>query len=265
MNLMTFGERYPFLKANLAFWERYIKARAEIFGSLSAIIKIPPGSDSVDLLDNEQGKPLLASLKLSIPEKDFLKMANAFSSIIGTEVCSVEMPDPVPVFEELAITADTKGFLLAEMHAVIASFVESQVASTEDAIHWMEPFCPICGAHAGLGMIAPSGKRNLVCSHCHSVWDFMRTGCGLCGHTDERGTVFLSTEELPDWTIENCDCCGHYLKIFDMRNKLPDIITYPLHSLTTWELDLAVRDKGYKPALFKVFERAGWIRLLSNN
>lgn len=266
MNLMAFGGKYPFLKANLAFWESYLKARNELSNELARIIKLLPEDDTrAFLIDYGSATPLLTSLKLSLQDENLATLARTFCSAMGLEQCSVQMPNPVPDFEELAITADLKGFVLAEIHAAIASFAENQVADNSDAIHWMEPFCPICGAHAALGLITPSGKKNLVCSHCYSVWDYMRTACGLCGHTEERGSTIISTDELPDWEVETCTSCGHYLKICDMRTRLPDIITYPLHYLTTWELDLAIRDKGYKPAFFKVFERAGWIQFLQAN
>lgn len=266
MNLMAFGEKYPFLKANLAFWESYMRARNEVSNELSRIIKLSPyGGNGQFSIEYGAATPLLASLKLSLGDEDIAALTETFCRVMGLELCSVQMGNPVPVFDELNITTDTKGFVLAEIHAAIASFVENQVADNSDVIHWLEPFCPICGAHAALGLITPSGKKNLVCSHCHSAWDYMRTACGLCGHTEERGGMFVSADELPDWAVENCTSCGHYLKINDMRSRLPDIIAYPLHYLTTWELDLAVRDKGYRPAFFKVFERAGWVRFLQSN
>jgi FdhE protein len=264
VNLAAIGEKYPFLKANLMFWERYIQARADTAKLLGRMIDLPklketgfPGSTST--------KPILASLKLSFSAEQTAVLLETFSRTVGIDARSFPFPNPVPLFEELNSTTDTEGFVLAEVHASIAAFVESAVADDREAIYWMEPFCPICGSNAALGLITPSGKKNLVCSHCHTVWSYMRTACGLCGHAEERGTTFLSTEELPGWMIETCDACGYYLKVCDMRNTLPDIIAYPLLYLTTWEMDLSVRDKEYAPAFFKIFERADWIRLKHAN
>jgi len=260
MSLRSFGEKYPFLKANMIFWEKYIRARDQLFKLLPPMLDISKLEES-DFLENmDQGKPFFAYDHVGISGENINILVNSFCRDMDIPQRILSFPERMPLFEDLQVTVDEDGFILAEVHASIASFIESVIAGDEEAINWMEPYCPICGAHAGLGLIDSSGKKNLVCSHCHSGWIYLRTSCGLCGNLEERGNTFLSTDEVPNWMIEVCDACFHYLKVCDMRNSSPDIITYPLLYLTTWELDLVAKEQGYEPALFWVFERAGWLR-----
>lgn len=265
MQLKAFGKKYPFLQGNLAFWERYIKARDELFKLLSHAPCLKQLKHSDFLQNMERGIPLLAYHDIRFSEDEINTLAESFCRNMGLIPRSVVFPDRVPVFEALMVSEDEDGFVLAEIHAAIASYAEHLIAGEEEAINWLEHFCPVCGANAGMGLIAPSGKKNLVCSHCHSLWVFLRTACGLCGNFEERGTTILSAEELPNWFLEVCSACGHNLKICDMREELPDIIVYPLHYLTTWEFDLSAKEHGYELVMFKIFERAGWLQPLHTN
>lgn len=265
MRLKEFGEKYPFLQNNLPFWEKYIKARDQIFNLLPGMLDMDRLVQSAFMTDSATKTPFLAyeSLCFSAHERNIL--AGAFCDAMHLPSHAIHFPEKLPLTEELFLESNETGFIAAEVHSAIAAFVESVIAADEDAIHWLQPSCPICGAHAGMGLINPSGKKNLICSHCHTVWLHMRTECGLCGHTEERGATFLTADEVPNWLIETCNACGHSLKVLDMRNQIPHIITYPLHYLTTWELDLAARNNGYEPAMFAVFERAGWLPPLRGN
>lgn len=260
MQLKDFGDKYPFLKGNLPFWEKYIKARDELFGLCSRIDALQKLKNSAFPQNIAQGKPLFAYEQIRIDAADLDALAQAFCRAMGLAPRAVSWGETVSLAADLAITPDEAGFVLAEVHAALAAYCETLVAGDDETLNWLENYCPICGAAGGMGLIAASGKKNLVCSHCHTVWVYLRTACGLCGHVAERGATVLSADELPDWFIETCAECGHYLKVCDMRETISDIVVYPLHYLTTWELDLAARESGRQPAMFAVFERAGWLR-----
>ncbi len=265
MRLQSFGEKYPFLQGNIVFWEKYLTAREETLNLLPAMIDADQLERSSFLQHMEEGKPFFAYENISLTQDNIKKLVEAFCIPLGLPIRTIDFPEHIPLLADLVLPAGEEGFLIAEIHAVIASYVEGIIAADEDAINWLENTCPICGSHAGMGLIAPSGKKNLVCSHCSAVWIYLRTACGLCGHTEERGTTFYTADEEPNWIIETCQQCGHYLKVYDMRNALPTVIAYPLFSLTSWNLDLTMREQEFEPIFFQIFERAGWITFKSGH
>lgn len=264
MRLEALGEKYPFLQANLPFWERYLRSRDEVDGLLSEMLGAADLEASLFWEDMHQGKPLLAYGTVRLSAAGLNALSRTFCRSMGLPYHPVELPTPLPLHEDLSVAPDTNGFVAAEVHAAIAAWAENAVAGDKE-INWLEPFCPICGAPAAMGLITPAGKKNLICSHCQSVWVYLRTACGRCGHSPERGSTFFYADEEPDWFIEVCEACGHYLKVADMRDRLPEIVSYPLYYLTTWELDLAIRNQGFAPSFFDIFYRAGWLQLAKIN
>ena len=120
-----------------------------------------------------------------LPPKALPRLAASFA---GAIVASL--------IEKKLVAADAQPTIFASPRRLGVSIpAVLAVAADEEAINWLELTCPICGASAAMGLIAPSGKKNLICSHCHTVWVYMRTACGLCGHTEERGTVFYTADE----------------------------------------------------------------------
>jgi FdhE protein len=257
MDLSAVAAKYPFLQGNISFWETYLEARETVLNMLPGLLdmeRIAPGA-----FNAAGGTPFLTIEALQLTAENFQKLAVAFASHMGIRWDGSSFGERIPNFTELEVIPDGNGFVVAEVHSAIASFLESIVFPEEETPGWRETFCPICGAPAGMGLIDTEGKKTLVCSHCHTIWLYLRTACGLCGHNAERGMVFMSAEELPGWRIELCEACKFYLKVFDLRHTQLDIISYPLFYLTTWELDLTVRERGYEAVLFAIFERAAWL------
>jgi len=261
MNLQAFGSKYPFLQANLPFWEKYLTAEANVQKLLPAILDEAVLEQTAFLTHLAEGKPFLDRQRIRLSSQDAVKLVETFCRPFGLDAKSIAFPEEIPLLENLEVSADEAGFVMAELHAIIAAYIEGVItAEEEDSINWLEPSCPICGSEAGMGLIAPSGKKNLVCSHCQTVWVYSRIACGFCGHVEERGATFYTADEEPDWLVETCKECKSYLKVYDMRKSFPDIITYPLFSLTSWNLDLSMRDQDFAPGLFRVFDRAGWVK-----
>ncbi|SEJ30327.1 formate dehydrogenase formation protein [Propionispira arboris] len=255
----SFGEKYPFLKENLPFWQKYQQARQAIFKLMPQFIDIEKLKQTDFLEHMDQKKPFLAYQNVFITAQDSERLIQVFCEVMGLKNRKLVFLEQIPMFEDLNIEADEAGFIVAEVHAGIAAFIGQKLNELQTPVNWLENRCHICGAPAGMGIIDEKGKKELVCSHCHSVWRYIRTCCGICGNLEERGSTFVTADEAPNWLIELCDKCHGSLKVCDMRNSQPDIIMYPLHYLTTWQLDLAVQDRGYEPAMFWIFERAGWL------
>ena len=260
MDLEFFRKKYPFLEGNLVFWEKYITAREEVLKLLPAMLDDKVGGMGDFAVLAAKGRELLAETEIRLSAEETGTMAEAFCHAMGIVTVTVDFGDVVPLFEELSYTVDTAGFVKTELHALICAYLEElAVGDSETGLNWLELSCPICGAAAGMGLLDASGKKNLICSHCQCVWIYLRSACGLCGHSAEKGMLLLTAEEEQDWSMECCEECGHYLKVYDMRRVVPYIINYPLHYLTSWNLDVSMQGQGYEPAFFYIFERAGWL------
>jgi len=260
MNLKAFAAKYPFLEGNISFWQNYLQARDTVMAMLPDMLNVETVVASNFASRITEAIPFLQCEPVKFAQADMQKLAAAFAKQIGILWEEKTCAEIVSDFPSLELTQDGSGFILAEVHSAVCSFLESIVFPGEEISGWWDPVCPICGASAGMGFIDQAGKKTLVCSHCHTAWLYRRTLCGLCGLGAERGTIFISTDELPAWRVELCEECQHYLKVFDMRNNQPNVIAYPLFYLTTWELDLAARERGYAASLFAVFERADWLQ-----
>lgn len=261
MNLRRLGEKFPFLQSNLIFWEKYLAAREEVMRLLPIMVSEQALSELDFLNHMGDGKPFLSYETIRLNEREIEDLAQAFCRPLGIVLPPIVIPRPLPLLENLQVNADHTGFVMAELHSIISSYIESVIAADEEAINWLEPNCPICGAHAAMGLLTPAGKKNLVCSHCWTTWVYSRTACGLCGHVQDKGITYYTADEEPSWLLETCDQCGYYQKVCDMRKSLPDIISYPLHYLTSWNLDLTMREKDFEAALFLIFTRAAWLKM----
>lgn len=259
VSLKEFGEKYPFLKGNIPFWEKYSTAKNAVKNILleSADTKI---LDSNFFRDSDNSTPFLKLQDYRIDKELGRRLMKAFADAMEVKLESCDFPEKVTVLKKLEVTEDVNGFVLAEVHASVCNFIMS-VISPDEAANWLEYYCPICGGEAGMGIIVNEGKKQLVCSHCHSLWYDIRTKCGICGHLPQKeGNTFFSDDDTPQWFIEICKECNSSLKVFDTRKDEMSIDIYPLFYLTTWGLDIAMTEKEYDAALFAVYERAGWLK-----
>ena len=259
VSLKEFGEKYPFLKENIPFWEKYSTAKNAVKNILleSADTKI---LNSKFFNDPDNRKPFLGHETYKMDKELGRKLTEAFSKAMGVELKSYDFPEEVTLLKKLTLTEDVQGFVLAEVHASVCSFIIS-VLSPDEPAKWLEHYCPVCGGEPGMGIIVDDGKKQLVCNHCHSVWYHVRTKCGLCGHQPlKEGNTFFSDDNEPAWFIEICKECKGSLKIFDSRKGEMIVDIYPLFYLSTWGLDIAMTEKEYEPGLFAIYQRAGWLK-----
>lgn len=79
--------------------------------------------------------------------------------------------------------------------------------------------CPICQGLPQLAVLRPEGdgiKRFLVCSLCHTEWEFRRILCPACGEVDHEKLPRYTADENPAVRVEACDTCRAYLKSVDL-------------------------------------------------
>jgi formate dehydrogenase maturation protein FdhE len=259
VSLTEFGNKYPLLKPNLPFWEKYYTAKESVLELLPAIIDIDLLKSSDFFKNPENNQPFLAHNQIEISAENGRKLVKAFASAMGLKVRSYNFIEKISLTAELELKENITSFVIAEVHATICNYIASQLSS--EPANWLELMCPICGEPAGMGLLNDKAKKELCCSHCHTEWIYSRSKCGLCGHQEnEKGTVIVTSDDFKDWIVDLCEECKHSVKSFDMRKGNNRPKRMPLFSLTSWGFDIAMVERGYEPAFFTIYERAGWLK-----
>jgi len=120
----------------------------------------------------------------------------------------------------------------------LARRVEGELRET-----WWEPFCPVCGRTSTVSRIRQR-KRYMACTYCgaeHMVDLFL---CVYCGNKNPYSLGFISFEEHPEYELNYCEECNHYIKALHeerMRRKIPK----GLEDLLTQELDIQARNHEF--------------------
>ena len=116
----------------------------------------------------------------------------------------------------------------------LARRVEGELMET-----WWEPICPVCGRTSTVSRVRQR-KRYMACTYCgaeHMVDLFL---CVHCGNKNPYSLGFISFEDHPEFELNYCEECKHYIKALHeerMRRKIPK----GLEDLLTQELDIQAR------------------------
>jgi FdhE protein len=106
--------------------------------------------------------------------------------------------------------------------------------------------CPHCEVLPQMAVLRPEGnggKRMLLCSLCHSEWEFRRVFCPSCGEENHEKLPRFSAEGVKAVCVEACDSCGNYLKSVDLTT---DGLAVPeVDEVATAPLDLWAVERGY--------------------
>ncbi len=62
-----------------------------------------------------------------------------------------------------------------------------------------------------------------------------------CGNNDPYTLIFMASEDQPEFQIDFCTKCNHYIKIID-EEKLKKTIPKGFEDILTLNLDLAAKD-----------------------
>lgn len=122
---------------------------------------------------------------------------------------------------------------------------------------WKRFRCPICGGPPGLverragsasGVegIKPATRRYMHCSFCGSRWVVLPHKCPACGSSKSGDAKYLFTTDEPEWRIDFCKNCHHYVKAID-GDKVHGRVHAGLELLTAAHLDMLARDKDLTP------------------
>ncbi len=107
---------------------------------------------------------------------------------------------------------------------------------------WWQVSCPVCGRTTRVARLK-SRKRYLACTFCGAVYLADAFLCANCGNGDPGTLKFLAPEEHPEFRVDFCEKCKHYLKVID-EDKLRKHIPKGLEDIMTINLDLMAKNAG---------------------
>ncbi|MGB9659744.1 MAG: formate dehydrogenase accessory protein FdhE [Nitrososphaerales archaeon] len=107
---------------------------------------------------------------------------------------------------------------------------------------WWQALCPICGRRPMAARLK-SRKRYLLCSLCGAEYLADLFLCVNCGNTDPLTLKFLAPEGYPEFRVDFCEKCKHYLKVID-EEKLRRPIPKGLEDVITIDLDFMAKGAG---------------------
>jgi FdhE protein len=100
--------------------------------------------------------------------------------------------------------------------------------------------CPVCNSAPQLAVLRPEGdggKRALLCSFCHTDWEFRRILCPACGEENHEKLPRYSADGIAAVRVEACDTCCSYLKSVDLTidgRAVPLVDEVATASLDLW-------------------------------
>jgi FdhE protein len=106
--------------------------------------------------------------------------------------------------------------------------------------------CPICHSRPQMAVLRPEGdggKRMLLCSFCHSEWEFRRVLCPACGEMNHEKLPRYSAEGIAAVRVEACDTCKSYLKSVDLT--VDGFAVPEADEVATASLDLWAAERDY--------------------
>jgi FdhE protein len=122
-------------------------------------------------------------------------------------------------------------------------FSEQLSVSLNAGEPWRTGYCPICGSSPGLSMLKGEGDRYYVCSFCWHEWLTPRIYCPFCDNTDSSQLHYFFSDEEPEYRVDGCERCSHYIKTVDLRKTSRTIVPV-VEAIATLHLDLKAGDQN---------------------
>ncbi len=107
---------------------------------------------------------------------------------------------------------------------------------------WWKAPCPICGRRPMVAMLR-ARKRHLSCTLCGAVYLADLFLCVNCENVDPYSLKFLAPEGHPEFRVDFCEKCMHYLKVVD-ESRLKNPIPRGFEDMMTIDLDLMAKRAG---------------------
>jgi FdhE protein len=133
---------------------------------------------------------------------------------------SLQRQDPEGVSESEAVQAFVVDAVLQPFAEAVAR--ERDLGSQPLGFGLLRPRCPNCSRLPCLGILREEGqgaKRSLLCSLCHTEWDYRRVVCASCGEEAFERLPVYTADFFSHVCIEACDTCRRYLKTVDLTKN----------------------------------------------
>lgn len=136
--------------------------------------------------------------------------------------------------------------ILFIISALIQPCLEEIAKKTDSSLleKWWQAPCPICGRRPITARLR-ARKRYLICSLCGAEYLADLFLCVNCGNIDPSTLKFLVPEDHPEFRVDFCEKCKHYLKVID-EEKLKKPIPKGLEDIMTIDLDIMANNAGLK-------------------
>ena len=107
---------------------------------------------------------------------------------------------------------------------------------------WWRANCPICGRVPQVARLL-NRQRYLLCDFCGSEYRSDYSLCVNCGNRDPYTLKFLKNEAKPEFQIDFCTKCNHYLKVI-LEDARKTTIPRRLEDILTLNLDVEAKRAG---------------------
>ncbi len=183
-------------------------------------------------------------------EEDLLKrfldeLVSERISILDT--AGAALRGDVEYFENHGKRLGTNPVLILFIASALIQPCLEEIAKKVDASFlekWWQALCPICGRRPTTARLK-ARKRYLICPLCGAEYLADIFLCVNCGNVDPATLRFLSPEGYPEFRVDFCEKCKHYLKVID-EDKLKRPIPKGFEDIITIDLDIMANNAGLK-------------------
>jgi FdhE protein len=149
------------------------------------------------------------------------------------------------ISRKLKVNEDLLLFLAENSVRPIFRAYANELKGHVDQETWQRGYCPICGAIPLIAELREDGARFLICSLCGFEWRFARLKCPSCGNDDHETLRYFYAESTGKANrIDVCEKCKNYVKTFDIKEMVGEIIPI-IEDMGTLYLDVLAQQGGY--------------------
>jgi hypothetical protein len=180
-------------------------------------------------LQNARFTTLLDGLNV----EDFMKLISA-----------VLREDGQPIMNTAEQFDVESSILLFLLNASIQPFIAQIARSVSAAFYekWWRTPCPICGQTPQVARLRKR-RRYLTCSFCGADYPSDHFLCVHCQNKDPYTLQYLKNDDEPEFQIDYCTKCKHYLKVI-IESNLKEPISRCIDDILTLNLDITAKNAG---------------------
>ena len=214
---------------------------------LPIIYFLDPSKKDLDILTIAFKKLLQVFAEQNISNEGLKKLLSHLETgkISLSKLIEASLKENISIIEEAAKESDVKAELLLYLSSSLIQPGLEEITRQIDSQFlekWWQGYCPVCGRRSSVAKNR-HGKRFLVCAYCGTEYLFDNFFCVHCGNTDPYTLKFIAVETNPEFRIDFCTKCNHYIKVLE-ETKLKVPIPKGLEDILTLNLDLLAKDAG---------------------